>query len=146
MPVAPADRLAMLLERVDELTLQVHDFQGNPATLLASVIARIDRLKEAMVTADEVARWAAACRRATQRAEREREFARVYETHDRMLREQGALDFGDLLLRAVALLRDKPHVRARVSRAGATCSSTTPRTSSSPACASSWRWAASTAG
>ena len=32
-----------------------------------------------------------------------------------MLREQGALDFGDLLLRAVALLRDKPHVRARVS-------------------------------
>ena len=60
VPVAPADRLAMLLERVDELTLQVHDFQGNPATLLASVIARIDRLKEAMVTADEVARWAAA--------------------------------------------------------------------------------------
>ena len=31
-----------------------------------------------------------------------------------MLREQGALDFGDLLLRAVALLHDKPHVRARV--------------------------------
>ena len=44
VPVAPADRLAMLLERVDELTLQVHDFQGNPATLLASVIARIGLL------------------------------------------------------------------------------------------------------
>ena len=115
VPVAPADRLAMLLERVDELTLQVHDFQGNPATLLASVIARIDRLKEAMVTADEVARWAAALPQGDQRAEREREFAGLYETHDRMLREQGALDFGDLLLRAVALLRDKPHVRARVS-------------------------------
>ena len=28
--------------------------------------------------------------------------------------EQGALDFGDLVLRAHALLRDKPHVRARV--------------------------------
>ncbi|HEX6621808.1 MAG TPA: ATP-dependent helicase, partial [Solirubrobacteraceae bacterium] len=115
VPVAPADRLAMLLERVDELTLQVHDFQGNPATLLASVIARIDRLKEAMITADEVARWAAALPQGDQRAEREREFAGLYETHDRMLREQGALDFGDLLLRAVALLHDKPHVRARVS-------------------------------
>ncbi len=114
VPVAPADRLAMLLERVDELTLQVHDFQGNPATLLASVIARIDRLKEAMVSADEVARWAAALPAGDQRAEREREFAHVYGTHDRMLREQGALDFGDLLLRAVALLHDKPHVRARV--------------------------------
>jgi DNA helicase-2/ATP-dependent DNA helicase PcrA len=114
VPVTPADRLAMLLERVDELTLEVHDFQGNPATLLASVIARIDRFKEAMISAGEVARWAAELPAGDQRAEREREFAHVYETHDRMLREQGALDFGDLLLRAVALLHDKPHVRARV--------------------------------
>jgi DNA helicase-2/ATP-dependent DNA helicase PcrA len=114
VPVAPADRLAMMLERVDELTLALHDFQGNPATLLASVIARIDRLKEAMVTAEEVTRWAAGLPAGDARAEREREFAEVYAAHDRMLREQGALDFGDLLLGAVALLRDKPHVRARV--------------------------------
>jgi DNA helicase-2/ATP-dependent DNA helicase PcrA len=114
LPVAPADRLAMLLERVDELTLAVHDFEGNPANLLASVIARIDRLKDAMVTAEEVTRWAAELPPGDERAEREREFAAVYAAHDRMLREQGALDFGDLLLRVVALLRDKPHVRARV--------------------------------
>jgi DNA helicase-2/ATP-dependent DNA helicase PcrA len=113
VPVAPADRLAMLLERVDELTLALHDFQGNPATLLASVIARIDRLKDAMVTADQVTRWAAELPAGDARAEREREFAAVYAAHDRMLREQGALDFGDLLLGAVALLADKPHVRAR---------------------------------
>jgi len=42
-PVTPADRLAMLLEHVDELTLRLHDFRGNPAALLAGVIARIDR-------------------------------------------------------------------------------------------------------
>jgi DNA helicase-2/ATP-dependent DNA helicase PcrA len=113
VPVTGADRLAMLLERVDELTLQLHDFQGSPSALLAAVIARIDRLKEAMVTADEVARWAAALPDGDDRAEREREFAAVYAAHDRMLREQGALDFGDLLLAAVTLLRDKPHVRAR---------------------------------
>ena len=46
-PVTAADRLAMLLDRVDELTLRVHDFRGNPAALLADVIARIDRLKAA---------------------------------------------------------------------------------------------------
>ncbi|MEA2278435.1 MAG: ATP-dependent helicase UvrD/PcrA [Solirubrobacteraceae bacterium] len=115
VPVTPADRLAMLLERVDELSLRVHDFQGNPATLLASVIARIDRLKEAMVTVDQVARWAAGLPGGDERAEREREFATVYEAHDRMLREQGALDFGDLLLGAVALLDGRPHVRARTS-------------------------------
>ena len=138
VPVAPADRLAMLLERVDELTLQVHDFQGNPATLLASVIARIDRLKEAMVTADEVARWAAALP-AGRPARRAR--ARVR----RPLRDPrpDAARAGRARLRRPAAARRRPparqapRARAGLARAGATCSSTTPRTSSSRACASS---------
>ena len=37
-PVAPADRLAMLLERIDELPLASHDIRGNP-----SAAARLDR-------------------------------------------------------------------------------------------------------
>ena len=77
------------------------------------------------MTADEVARWAAALPEGDERAEREREFAGLYATHDRMLREQGALDFGDLLLRAVALLQDSPTSARGSRRAGATCSSTT---------------------
>ncbi|MEA2270685.1 MAG: ATP-dependent helicase UvrD/PcrA, partial [Solirubrobacteraceae bacterium] len=113
-PATPADRLAMLLERVDELTLRLHDFRGNPAALLAGVIARIDRLKDEMITAAEYGRWAAGLPAGDERAEREREFAAVYADHDRMLGEQGALDFGDLVLHAHALLRDRPHVRARV--------------------------------
>jgi DNA helicase II / ATP-dependent DNA helicase PcrA len=113
-PATPADRLAMLLEHVDELTLRLHDFRGNPAALLAGVIARIDRLKSAMVTAGEYARWAAALPAGDDRAEREREFAGVYEAHDRLLARQGVLDFGDLVLHAHGLLRDRPHVRARV--------------------------------
>ncbi len=112
-PVSAADRLAMLLEHVDELTLRVHDFRGNPAALLADVIARIDRLKAAMITAPEYARWAAALGDGDESAEREREFAAVYEDHDRMLAAQGALDAGDLVLHAHALVRDRPHVRAR---------------------------------
>ncbi|HEX2103306.1 MAG TPA: ATP-dependent DNA helicase [Solirubrobacteraceae bacterium] len=113
-PVTPADRLAMLLEHVDELTLRVHDFRGNPAALLAGVIARIDRLKDAMVTAAQYAGWAAGLPVGDDRAEREREFAALYEAHDHLLARQGALDFGDLVLHAHALLRDRPHVRARV--------------------------------
>jgi len=111
--VSPADRLAMLLERVDELTLRLHDFRGNPATMLAGVLKRIDRLKEARVTASEIAAWAGGLPTGDERADREREFAQVYLAHDRMLREQGALDPGDLVLSALTLI-ERPHVRARV--------------------------------
>ena len=118
VPATPADRLAMLLERTDELTLRVHDFRGRPAALLGGFVARIDNLKEAGVTAARFAEWAASLPDAdvatAARSAREREFAQVWATHDRMLAGQGTLDFGDLVLHAFALLRDKPHVRARV--------------------------------
>jgi ATP-dependent DNA helicase UvrD/PcrA len=117
-PVTRADRLALLLDRMDDLHLRGHDIAGRPAVLLAGVIDRIDRLKEELVTADDYAAWAAALPDETDaqrtRAAREVEFARLYLDHDRLLAEQGALDAGELVLRAVALLRERPHVRARV--------------------------------
>src|SRR3954463_8475343 len=45
-PVTPADRLALLLDRIDDLKLRRHEIRGNPAPLLASFVARIDRLKD----------------------------------------------------------------------------------------------------
>src|SRR4051812_15388607 len=113
-----ADRLALLLDRVDELTLRLHDFRGRPAVLLAGVIERIDQLKREAISAADFAAWAAALPEdgdaARTRAAREREFAQVYAAHDRLLSEQGTLDCGDLMLHALRLLREKPHVRARV--------------------------------
>ena len=58
-PVTPADRLALLLDRIDELTLRHHEIRGNPAPLLASFVSRIDRLKEEMVSAGKLQAWAA---------------------------------------------------------------------------------------
>ncbi len=118
VPATPADRLALLLERISELTLRRHDLGGNPAALLASLLERIDRLKEEGVDAASFAAWARALPgddpSARSRAAKEREFAAVFETHDRMLMEAGMLDGGDLLQRTAQLLTDKPHVRARV--------------------------------
>jgi DNA helicase-2/ATP-dependent DNA helicase PcrA len=112
-PVTHADRLALLLERTDELPLRRHDFLGNPAALLASILERIDSLKAELVSAEDHASWAAGLPDDDPRAEREREFAAVYAAHDRMLGETGALDLGDLVLRAHGLLRDDESVRAR---------------------------------
>ncbi len=103
-----ADRVAMLLERVDELTLARHDFHGRPSALMASLVERIDRLKDELIGAREFRAWAE-----RQEREAELEFAKLYEDHDRMLAEQGALDAGETLMRACALLSERPDVLTR---------------------------------
>ena len=119
-PVTPADRLALLLERIDDLSLRQHEIRGNPAPLLASFVARIDRLKDEMIGAADYRRYAerlvteASGDAARARAARELEFARLFADHDRLLAERGALDFGDLIVRAFRLLHEHPHVRERV--------------------------------
>src|SRR3954452_20614189 len=110
-PFTPADRLAMLLERIDELPLASHDIRGNPSQLLGSIVARIDRLKDELVSHEDYGAWAEAL---GPEADREREFAAIYAAHDRWLQESGTRDFGDLVLDAFRLLRTTPRVRGRV--------------------------------
>jgi DNA helicase-2/ATP-dependent DNA helicase PcrA len=117
--VTPADRLALLLERIDELTLRHHQIRGNPAPLLASFVSRIDRLKDELVSVADYRAYAQRLGEGESDAERasaarEREFAQLYADHDRLLDECGALGFGDLIVRAFRLLHEKPHVRERV--------------------------------
>src|SRR3954468_5090490 len=57
-PVTPADRLALLLERIDDLSLRAHEIRGNPAPLLGSFVSRIDRLKDEMVSAEDYVAYA----------------------------------------------------------------------------------------
>ncbi len=119
-PVSAADRLALLLERIDDLPLRTHEIRGNPAPLLAGFVERIDRLKEEMVRFQDFRRWAEAQAASAEsdeqrtHAERELEFAQVYAAHDRLLAQAGALDSGDLTLHAFRLLHEKPHVRTRL--------------------------------
>src|SRR3954447_8226572 len=120
--VTRADRLALLLERIDDLTLRRHEIRGNPAPLLASLLARIDRLKDEMIGPDEYREYAerldaSAVDDATRaHARREAEFARLYADHESLLRARGALDAGGVVLAAFDLLHRRPHVRARLAQ------------------------------
>ena len=110
-PVSASDRLAMLLERIDDLPLRHHDLRGNPSATLGAIVQRIDRLKDELVSADDYAAWAATL---PEERPREREFAQLYAAHERMLEAAGVLDAGDLVLHSFRLLRAKAHVRARL--------------------------------
>ena len=119
--VGPADRLAMLLDRVEDLPLRRHEIRGNPAGLLARLVRRIDalkaeavspaRLRDRAVEAEHVAGSAAE----RERARREIEFADLYSRHDRILGDAGNLDHGDVVLELTRLLRDRADVAAEIS-------------------------------
>jgi superfamily I DNA/RNA helicase/RecB family exonuclease len=109
--LGPAERFAMLLERIDRLSIERHDFGGSANALLAGFIRRIDRLKANLVGAEDYARWAT--RLAESEAEVEREFAEVYRVHEQMLAEAGARDAGDLIRDALRVMRERPVVAQR---------------------------------
>jgi DNA helicase II / ATP-dependent DNA helicase PcrA len=111
--LTPGDRLAMLVQRIDELSLRHHDFGGRPNTLLGGFVRRIDRLKAELVTAQTYVDWAAGLADDAPDMELEREFAQIYCTHERMLAEAGARDDGDLIVSAVALARAQPNLARR---------------------------------
>jgi len=116
--LSAAERLALLLERLDELPLRRHEIRGNAAGLLARIVDRIDALKAAGVTAERFREWAEGLGTA-QAAEadleaREREFAQIYELHDSMLRAAGAIDGGEAVLELGRLLGERPALAAAV--------------------------------
>jgi superfamily I DNA/RNA helicase/RecB family exonuclease len=118
--LGPAERLAMLLDRLEELPLRHHEIRGNPAGLLARLLRRVDALKAEAVSADSLAAWAQARQRsatdeaALEAARREREFAELYASHDRILAASGSLDAGDVILALRRLLAERADIRREI--------------------------------
>ncbi|HVC08127.1 MAG TPA: ATP-dependent DNA helicase [Solirubrobacterales bacterium] len=93
--LAPAERLAMLLDRLDELPLRSHEIRGNPAGLLARLLERIDATKAGSERPDS-------------------ELAELCVAHDRILTDAGSIDRGDVFLLLSKLLQDRPDIRAEI--------------------------------
>ena len=114
--LGPAERLAMLLDRLDQLPLRRHEIRGNPAGLLARLLARIDALKADSVGPTRLETRARELERAggdeaaREAARRELEFAEFFTAHDRILAGAGSLDRGDVFLALNCLLIERPDV------------------------------------
>ena len=93
--LGPAERLAMLLDRLEDLPLRRHEIRGNPAGLLARLLGQIDELKAGSKPPEpELAEFCAA--------------------HDRILAESGNLDEGDVFLTLNKVLHERPEVRTAI--------------------------------
>ncbi len=93
--LGPAERLAMLLDRLDELPLRRHEIRGNPAGLLTRLLEQIDELKAGATQPDP-------------------ELAELVAAHDRILASACSLDRGDVFLTLQRLLGERPEVGAAI--------------------------------
>jgi DNA helicase-2/ATP-dependent DNA helicase PcrA len=90
-----AERLAIMLERLDDLPLRNREIRGNPAGLLAHLLQQVDELKTSSDPAEpELAEFCAA--------------------HDRILAESGNLDQADVFLVLGKLLAEHPDIRTEI--------------------------------
>jgi DNA helicase-2/ATP-dependent DNA helicase PcrA len=93
--LGPAERLAMMLDHLEQLPLRNHEIRGNPAGLLARLLAQIDELKAGSDPPEpDLAEFCAA--------------------HDRIVAESGNLDRGDVFLTIGKLLHERPEIRAEI--------------------------------
>lgn len=110
------DAWLLLRRRLSELPLAHYKPLGNPTKFLRAIIQHISRAKDEGIT-PEIYR-AYADRLAEQPEEaggiievaRLRELANVYEAYQRLLRDEGAIDFGDLILETGRLFRERPAI------------------------------------
>jgi DNA helicase-2/ATP-dependent DNA helicase PcrA len=93
--LGPAERLALLLDRLDDLPLRRQQIRGNPAGLLTRLLAQIDQVKAGSDPPDP-------------------ELAELIAAHDRILADTCSLDRGDVYLTFNKLLDERLDVRAEI--------------------------------
>ncbi|MBP9747539.1 ATP-dependent helicase [Patescibacteria group bacterium] len=105
----------LLRRHINELPLEYYKPLGNPTKFLRAIMSHISRAKDEGITPERYAAFAEEANlgegeEADTERQRLRELAAVYGLYQRLLREQGFLDFGDLILETLRLLRERPRI------------------------------------
>lgn len=118
----PADAVALLEQALPDLELDRYQNLYEPTRYLRDILSAISRAKDELVGPDDYTALAERMRVAAgneadvEAAEKALEVARVYTFYQALLERERLLDFGDLIFKAVLLLRSHLDVRAEVQR------------------------------
>ncbi len=115
--LSETDAWILLKRRLDELPLDHYRPLGNPVKFLHALIRHISRAKDEGVTPEryvEFAQNAVLDGDSTDIVDSERrrlkELADTYAMYQKILRDEGALDFGDVIMETLRLFRERPAV------------------------------------
>lgn len=120
--VDPGDALLLLEERLPELPLRHYLRLYEPAFPLRDILTAISRAKDELVSPTEYralgeAMFSSAVDDdARETAQRAIEVAEVFAAYEGMLQSERIVDFADLILKTLTLLRDHPEVEEAVRR------------------------------
>jgi DNA helicase-2/ATP-dependent DNA helicase PcrA len=113
-----AEQVIFFQEHLFELPLDYFRPLGNPLRHIQALLKLLSRAKDEDVGpekyatyAEELASGAAASpddKALAEQAEREAEVARIYRQYQELMAREGKLDFGDLMMRTLNLLREHP--------------------------------------
>jgi superfamily I DNA/RNA helicase len=112
--------LALLEANLENLALVHYQNLYEPAYELAPVLRAISRCKDELVSPSDYARAASEVKAAAatdedhEAADKMLEFAHIYKVYEDALGQANAVDFGDLIQLAVAVIRDNADARAYV--------------------------------
>ncbi|MBU1033060.1 MAG: ATP-dependent DNA helicase [Patescibacteria group bacterium] len=110
------DAWLLLKRRLDDLPLDHYRPLGNPVKFLSALFKHISRAKDEGVTAEQYLEFAenvalnGDTEFVTGERKRLKELADCYFAYRKILREEGYLDFGDLIIEALRLFRERPAI------------------------------------
>ncbi|MBD3281548.1 AAA family ATPase [Candidatus Uhrbacteria bacterium] len=114
--VSETDAWLMLKRRFDELPLDHYRPLGNQVKFLQALLRHISRAKDEGITPDRYVEFAENCKLdgdteiVLGERKRLKELADVYVAYQKILRDEGVMDFGDLIMETLRLFKERPSV------------------------------------
>jgi len=116
--LSQTDQWLLIREHLDEFELDYYRPLGNPTKFISTLVKHFSRLKDEDISPEEYVKHAKALgkgktkKSAEDRAEADRilELAQAYAKYNQLLLDNNALDFGDLILYTLRLLRERPAI------------------------------------
>ncbi len=112
------DQWLLIRRHLDDFDLDYYRPRGNPTKFISALVKHFSRLKDEDIKSEEYLKYAQSLNRPKTKisdedkaeAKRVMELAKAYATYNQLLLDNNALDFGDLILDTLKLLRERPAI------------------------------------